>query len=182
MTAPASTASASFTVPTVTTDRLLLRAWHPDDIAPYSAMNADEETMRHNGGTFDTAGTWRLVSHLIGMWALRGYGMWAVELRATGEFIGRAGLYAAFEWPAVEAAWSIRRDLWGQGLATEAAAAAIAWGWSTLPDDHFISIIDPANIASQRVAEKVGFTVTGHGSVGPWKDQILYRLDRSPPG
>jgi RimJ/RimL family protein N-acetyltransferase len=165
-------------IPTVVTDRLILRAWRAEDITPYAAMNADEETMRFQDGTFDTAATFRLVTHLIGLWPMRGCGMWALESRETGEFVGRAGLYQGWDWPGVEAAWSVRRDLWGKGLATEAGSAAIAWGWRNLPVDHLISVITPENAASHRVASKLGFRVTGRGNVGPWKDQVLYRLDR----
>lgn len=171
-------APVSITIPTLVTDRLLLRAWRPEDIEPYAAMNADEETMRYMDGTIDAAATWRLVTHLLGMWPLRGFGMWALELRETGEFVGRAGLYEGWDWPGVEAAWSVRRDLWGRGLATEAGAAAVAWAWDNLPVDHLVSVIEPGNAASCRVAEKLGFRLEKRVDVGPWTDQLLYRLDR----
>ncbi|WP_238437262.1 MULTISPECIES: GNAT family N-acetyltransferase [unclassified Frankia] len=164
------------------TERLILRGWKPADIDPYAAMNADPEMMRHEGGTFGQAATFRLVAELIGLWPLRGCGMWALELRETGEFIGRAGLYEGWDWPGIEAAWTVRRDQWGRGLATEAAAAAIEWGWENLAADHLVSVITPENVASRRVAEKLGFRMTGRGDVGPWKDQALYRLDRPTAG
>lgn len=170
------------TIPTVVTERLILRAWRDSDIDPYAAMNADAEMMRYQNGTFDKAATFRLVTHLLGLWPLRGCGMWALELRETGEFVGRAGLYLGFDWPGVEAAWSVRRDLWGRGLATEAGAAAVAWGWEYLSVDHIISVITPENLASRRVAEKIGFRVESEGTdVGPWTNQVIYRLDRPNP-
>lgn len=166
------------TIPSLVTDRLVLRAWQPDDLEPYAAMNADEETMRYMDGTTSPAATWRLVTHLIGHWHLRGCGMWALELRETGEFVGRAGLYEGWDWPGVEASWTVRRDLWGRGLATEAGAAAVAWGWEQLAVEHLVSVIEPGNIASCKVAEKLGFHLERHVDVGPWKDQLLYRLPR----
>lgn len=171
------------TIPTLVTDRLILRAWRPADIEPYAAINSDAETMRHEGGTFGRSATFRLVSDLLGLWWLRGCGMWALESRATGEFVGRAGLYEGWEWPGIEAAWTVRRDLWGHGLATEAGMAAVAWGWANLQVDHLVSVITPENLASRRVAEKLGFRLETLGvDVGPWKDQALYRLDRPVSG
>jgi RimJ/RimL family protein N-acetyltransferase len=174
-----SDAPSVFEIPTLVTDRLILRAWRRDDLAPYAAMNADPLATAHQGGPTDLAHTFGIVIALMGMWTLDGHGMWALELRTTAEFIGRAGLYTDLGWPGVEAAWTVRRDLWGQGLATEAGAAAVAWGWEHLDVDHLISVITPANQASRRVAEKLGFRVEAENvNVGPWAGQVLYRLDR----
>lgn len=102
------------------TERLILRSFDIGDLEPYAAMNADEATMRFLGGPIDRVATWRVMAGLIGHWQLRGFGMWAVEDRASGEFVGRAGLYEQDGWPGTEVAWSIRRDRWNEGLATEA--------------------------------------------------------------
>lgn len=170
-------------IPNVTTERLTLRAWKPSDLEPYTVMNSDAETMRYMDGTFGAEHTERLVKHLMEMWPHRGFGMWALELRDSGEFVGRAGLYEDTGWPGVEVAWSVRRDLWNRGLATEAGAAAIRWGWKNLPVDHLITLPGTDNIASRRVAEKLGFRLETVGiEVGPWADQALYRLDRPSVG
>jgi len=95
----------------------------------------------------------------IGHWALRGYGMWIVEERATGQFLGRAGLYEEHGWPGLEVAWTIRRDRWGEGFATEGGAAALEYAFTQLSRDRVISIIHPDNVASSRVAEKLGLAV-----------------------
>ncbi|MEX5636422.1 GNAT family N-acetyltransferase [Parafrankia sp. FMc2] len=167
----------TISIPTLVTDRLVLRCWQPADLAPYAAMNADAETMRYMDGTIGRESSDRLVTHLIGHWHLYGFGMWALELRESGEFIGRAGLYGPTGWPGVEAAWSIRRDLWGQGLAVEAGQAAVHFARQHLRIDHLVSIIEPDHRASRRVAEKLHFGFVELADVGPWKEQAIYRLD-----
>jgi Acetyltransferases, including N-acetylases of ribosomal proteins len=122
--------------------------------------------------------TERLVTHLIGMWHLRGFGMWAVELREDGSFAGRAGLYQTSQWPDPEVAWSIRRDLWNRGLATEAGAAALRFGFDQCGLTRIISLPAPANAPSVRVAEKLGLTFEKVATVGPWKDTAIYAIDR----
>jgi RimJ/RimL family protein N-acetyltransferase len=171
-------APVTITVPTVVTERLVLRCWQPPDLAPYAAMNGDPETMTHLHGSIDFAATERLVTHLIGMWHLRGFGMWALELREDGSFAGRAGLYQAAEWPAPEVAWSVRRDLWNRGLATEAGAAAVDFGFAAAGLDRLITLPSPANRPSVRVAEKLGFIFDRIATVGPWKDSAIYVIDR----
>jgi RimJ/RimL family protein N-acetyltransferase len=165
-------------IPTIVTARLILRCWRPDDIAPYAAMNADDETMRYLGGTFDATATERLVSHLIGLWRIYGHGMWAIEKRETGEFLGRAGLYRAAGWPAPEMAWSLRRDHWGQGLATEAGAAALRYGFEVVGASRVISVIHPDNQASIRVAKRLGAAFTEIATIGAWKDSAVYEVTR----
>lgn len=82
--------------------------------------------------------------------------MWALIERATGRLIGRAGLYNPEGWPGLEAGWLLARDRWGQGLATEAGHAILAYAFTQLGVDHLISLIHPANTASIRVAERLG--------------------------
>ncbi|MBX6388023.1 MAG: GNAT family N-acetyltransferase [Frankia sp.] len=174
-----SAAPSVFEIPTLVTDRLILRAWRRADLDPYAAMNADPLARVYQGGPIDAAKSFEIVVALMGMWTLDGHGMWALELRSTGEFVGRAGLYIDLGWPGVEVAWTVRRDLWNQGLATEAGAAAITWGWEHLDVSHLFSVITPGNLASRRVAEKLGFHVQAENAdVGPWRGQVLYRLDR----
>lgn len=170
---------AKITVPSIVTQRLILRCWQPSDLDPYTAMNEDAETMAHLNGTMGYPATERLVTHLIGMWHLRGLGMWAVELREDGSFAGRAGLYRTCEWPDAEVAWSIRRDLWNRGLATEAGAAALRFGFTECGLDRIISLPSPDNTASVRVAEKLGLSFEKIAAVGPWKDSAIYAISRA---
>jgi RimJ/RimL family protein N-acetyltransferase len=172
-------APTNITIPTILTERLILRCWQSGDLAPYATMNEDAETMIHLHGTMDYAATERLVTHLIGMWHLRGFGMWAVELRDDGSFVGRAGLYQTSQWPDPEVAWSIRRDLWNQGLATEAGAAALAYGFGIIGLDRITSLPSAKNYASVRVAEKLGMRFERIATIGPWEDSSIYAIMRN---
>jgi RimJ/RimL family protein N-acetyltransferase len=165
-------------IPTLTTERLILRAFAAEDLEPYAVMNADPETMRYVGGPIDREATWRLMAMLLGHWDLRGYGMWALVERATGRFIGRAGLYNQEGWPGLEAAWTVARDRWGRGYATEAGWAALDYAFGVVDAEQVISIIHPDNAASIRVAEKLGETFDSsmklHG-----QERVVYGLPRS---
>src|SRR5204863_351124 len=89
--------------PTLVTERLILRPWRPEDFAPYARFSADEEAMRYlgrDGRPTDAAETWRTICLFIGHWYLRGYTLWAVEERASGEFVGRVGPWKPEGWPA----------------------------------------------------------------------------------
>ncbi len=104
----------------------------------------------------DREASWRSLAAHIGHWTLRGYGQWALERRADGRLIGRAGLWNPEGWFGVEVGWKLDRDAWGQGYATEAAWAAVEWAWRSLDVDRLISAIDPANAASLAVATRLG--------------------------
>jgi RimJ/RimL family protein N-acetyltransferase len=141
-------------VPTLTTDRLALRGWREEDLEPYAAITADPEVMRFMGGPLDRADTWRQMAFFAGHWELRGYGLWVVE--REGELIGRIGLLNPEGWPGLEVGWLLGRDAWGHGYATEAARAAMQFAWSELGAQELISLIAPDNVASQRVAQRLG--------------------------
>jgi len=121
-------------------------------------MVADPEVMRFigDGQTLDRGQSWRQVATHIGHWALRGYGQWALERREDGQFLGRAGLWNPPGWPGLEVGWKLARDAWGQGYASEAGGAAIEWAWATLECNQLISLIQPENARSIRVAKRLG--------------------------
>jgi RimJ/RimL family protein N-acetyltransferase len=120
-------------------------------------MVSEEEVMRHVGGrTLDRDQAWRSIGYVLGHWRIRGYGLWAVEERSSGDLIGRIGLYRPEGWPGLEVGWLVARERWGEGFATEGAAAAVRYGFETVGEDQLISVIMPANLASIRVAEKLG--------------------------
>ncbi|WP_372511958.1 GNAT family N-acetyltransferase [Frankia umida] len=166
-------------IPTVVTSRLILRGWRPEDLAPYAAMNADPETMRYLDGPFGVDATERLVTHLIGMWSLRGHGMWAVEDRGSGEFLGRAGSYIAQGWPGIEVAVSIRRDHWGRGLGTEAIRASLEFGFERLPVDELITSTHRDNTGMNSIAHRLGMNFRGVADVGPWRASNVYAITRA---
>lgn len=144
-------------VPVLETERLRLREICPDDVEAYCALCADAEVMRHLGGQpWDEQTAWRHLAMLIGHWTLRGYGSWAVEEKASGDFLGRVGFIHPAGWPEFEMGWALARASWGRGFATEAASAAKRYAFEEMGRSEFISLIAPGNVASQRVAQKLG--------------------------
>ena len=143
-------------IPTLETERLILRAWRDDDLDSYAAIVADPDTMRFLGGPMARNDAWRNMAMLIGHWVLRGHGIWAVERKSDGALMGRIGVQRPEGWPAIEVAWVLGRPYQGQGYATEAAKASLDWGFNTLPVAKLISLIDPENLASQAVAKRLG--------------------------
>jgi RimJ/RimL family protein N-acetyltransferase len=164
---------------TLTTDRLLLRPFRHEDIDAYAAFCADPEVMRFlgDGGTLARDDAWRQMAMLAGHWTLRGYGMWVLEERASGSFVGRAGLHYPDGWPEPEIGWALARPFWGRGLAYEAGRAAMDYAFMQLGWKRAISLIDAANTRSIRLAERLGerherdVTVRGH-HVGLYAIQV----------
>jgi RimJ/RimL family protein N-acetyltransferase len=145
--------------PTLETPRLILRGWRPEDFEAYTAMLADPETARfitRKGEPLTRQEAWSEMAFLTGHWQMLGHGMFVVEERATGAFLGRIGPLAPEGWPHFEIAWALVRAACGKGFAQEAARAAIDWSFETFALDRIISIIHPLNIASRRVAERIG--------------------------
>ena len=145
-------------VPEIRTERLLLRGLRHDDLDAYAAMYADPEVMQYleNGLPLDRAAAWRMMAVHLGHWLLRGYGQWALVEDATGDVVGRAGLWEPEGWPGLEVGWLLARPRWGQGFATEAGRAAIAYAFGVLGAEKVISLIRPENHLSVRVAERLG--------------------------
>jgi RimJ/RimL family protein N-acetyltransferase len=153
-------------VATVQTERLLLRRWRADDAAPLAALNADPEVMRFigRGAVLGRGLSDDLLYRFEREWRERGFGLWAVEeLSTPGALIGFCGLtvpmFLPDVLPAVEVGWRLARGAWGRGLATEAARAALAFGFG--PEHgmgEIVAVVDPDNVRSLRVAEKLGMT------------------------
>jgi RimJ/RimL family protein N-acetyltransferase len=144
--------------PRLETERLVLRMLREDDFEAYARIGADPEVARYlgNGKPLTRAEAWRSLAAHLGHWMLRGYGMLAVEEKATGAFIGRAGFFNPEGWPGFEIGWTLGREYWGRGYATEAARRLLAYAFVELGRDHVISVIQPENAASIRVAERIG--------------------------
>lgn len=142
----------------LTTSRLLLRQFVEDDLDALARIYADPETMQYlgTGATFSRQESWRAIGSMLGHWLLRGYGMWAVEERASGAMVGRVGFIEPEGWPGFELGWVIARSRRGRGYAPEAASAALRYAREVLGKARVISLIRPANAASIRVAEKIG--------------------------
>ena len=146
-------------IPQLRTERLVLRGFRQDDFEIYARSQADPEVVRYTSGTpVSRVDAWRSLAIMIGHWTLRGYGMWAVERRSDRAFLGRVGLWNPEGWPGLEVGWSLGKEYWGQGYATEAAHAAMGYAFLTQDIPLLISVIDVDNLASQHVAERLGET------------------------
>lgn len=146
-------------IPHLETDRLILRAMRAEDFEAWASFCADPEVVRYLWGEPQPrSDAWRAMAMTLGHWALRGYGMWAVERKSDGAFMGRVGMLNPEGWPGLEVGWTLGRTFWGQGYATEAALASMRYAFLTQPVDRIISCIDPENKASQAVALRVGET------------------------
>lgn len=148
---------------TLETERLLLRPFRGTDIDAYAAMCADPDVMRYIGvrSVLNRDDAWRQMAMFVGHWQLRGFGMWAVEERASGLLVGRVGLHFPEGWPDRELAWTLARPYWGRGFALEAARAALAHAFGPLGWHRVISLIDPDNRRSIRLAERLGERIEG---------------------
>lgn len=149
------------------TERLVLRGWNEDsDFAAYAALTAEEQVMRYLGGRpYSPTEAWRHMAMLVGHWHLRGYSHWAVEEKASGEFVGRIGFMNPVGWPGFELGWAIARSRWGRGYAPEGARAALRWARDRLKVRHVISCIQADNRNSIRVAEKIGERREGESEI-----------------
>ena len=145
--------------PVLYTDRLVLRMMSADDFEAYARIHGDDETQRYLQGRGMTRDeSYRSFSMLLGQWRIRGYGMWGVYEKETNELVGRVGFFHPDGWPGFEIAWTIARDRWGRGYATEAARRALRYAFEDLGQKHVISVIHPDNAASIAVAKKLGET------------------------
>ncbi|MGW5737310.1 MULTISPECIES: GNAT family N-acetyltransferase [Streptomyces] len=157
----------------IRTPRLVLRRWREADVAPMTAIHADPEVMRWIGdGSVHAEEEWTrsVMAMWEHEWRTEGFGLFAVEVRATGELAGFTGLsvphYLPEVLPAVEIGWRLGRSFWGQGLATEAARAALDFGLTDRGLERIISVVQVGNHASERVMNKLGLRVE-RGSVDP---------------
>jgi RimJ/RimL family protein N-acetyltransferase len=143
----------------IETERLLLRAWQPSDEAPFAALNADPDVTRYLSGPMRRDESDELLARIRGHWQEHGFGLYAVEVKQSGAFIGFVGLaipsFLPDVLPAVEVGWRLAREHWGNGYATEGARASLRHGFEELGLRQIVSIIDPRNAASVRVAQRL---------------------------
>jgi len=158
----------------IETPRLLLRVPGVEDLDPWAEMMADEEAARFIGGAMARSVCWRQLMTMIGSWHATGFAMFSVIERATGRWVGRLGPWMPDGWPGTEVGWAIVRDCWGRGYATEGATAATDWAFDHLGWTDVIHSIDPANVASQHVARKLGSRNRGRGVLpAPFQDSVI---------
>ncbi|MEQ8839961.1 MAG: GNAT family N-acetyltransferase [Acidimicrobiales bacterium] len=149
--------------PTIETERLVLRPLGEGDLDRYFAIHTapDVRASLHKPDSYSPDDAWTEMALMRGQWALRNSGQWAVELRDTGELIGRAGTHRPqrADWPGLECGWTFDPAHWGRGYATEAGRATVEWAFANHDDDHLYSVILPTNRPSQAVAKRLGFTL-----------------------
>ena len=152
--------------PTLETERLLLRPPIEEDLDGWAELMADENS-KFIGGPIARPATWRSMATMAGHWALRGFGMFSVVEKASGRWVGRLGPWLPDDWPGTEVGWGLLRSAYGKGYATEGAAAAMDWAFDKLGWSEVIHCIDPENVGSIRVAERLGSTNHGRGVLPP---------------
>lgn len=176
--------------PELETQRLRLRAWRREDRAPFAALNGDAEVMAFMPKALTRPESDALVDRIEAHFTEHGFGLWAVETRAEAAFVGFVGLsvprFAAPFSPAVEVGWRLARAQWGNGYATEAAAAALDFAFERVGLDEVVSFTVPANARSRRVMERLGMVQDRQGDFDhprlpeghPLRRHVLYRLSR----
>ncbi len=142
------------------TPRLILRAWRESDRAHFAAMSADPEVMAHLGGVQDRAASDATVDRLAAGQDKDGCCFWAIEDKASGDFLGFCGLrkggHAGTPVPdELEIGWRLKREAWGQGFAREAAEASLAWGWANRPEPRIAAWTVPENRASWGLMQRL---------------------------
>ena len=149
---------AMIEIPVLETERLRMVAFAEHHFEAYASMLADPTSTRFvgDGQPLDRMNAWRSMAMLLGHWALRGYGMWAVELKQTGEFVGRVGLHQPEGWPDLELGWMLLPTERGHGYATEAGRVALDYAFDKLKVQRLVSLIRTDNTASERVARRLG--------------------------
>jgi RimJ/RimL family protein N-acetyltransferase len=156
--------------PKLETARLILRPTAAEDFESWAALMADDAS-HFIGGPQARSVAWRGFISVAGAWAIQGYSMFSVIEKASGLWVGRVGPWVPEGWPGTEVGWAVAKPAYGKGYATEAATAAIDWAFETLGWTDVIHCIDPENIASQRVAERLGSTNRGPGQMpAPYED------------
>ncbi len=161
------------------------------DHEPFAALNADPVVMEYFPDLLTRQQSDGLIEAIESGFDRRGFGLWAVEVRATGTFIGFTGLsepsFGAHFTPAVEVGWRLERAAWGEGYATEAARASLAFGFEEVGLDQIVSFTSAENMRSRAVMERVGMTRNpdddfkhpGLPDAHPLRRHVLYRIGRA---
>lgn len=163
------------TAPTLTTERLTLRGHVMADFEPLYELFASDRA-RFMGGPIPRKDTWYWVAAEVGSWELQGFGSWGVETH-DGQFVGQVGLNKPVHFPEIELGWTLLAEHEGKGYGTEAATAALHWGWQQ-GFDTLVSYIDPENSRSIALARRLGASADPHAARPEGetpKETIVYR-------
>jgi RimJ/RimL family protein N-acetyltransferase len=149
--------------PTIETARLILRPTALSDFERWCDFQSDPETTRFIGGVKTPAEVWRILMTCAGAWSLTGVCFFSVIEKESGQWLGRIGPWFPHQWPGTEVGWSLHRDAMGKGYALEASVASMDYSVNVLGWDDIIHTIDPGNIASAKLAERLGSVNRGPG-------------------
>ena len=171
--------------------RLLMRQWRDDDLPAFAQMCADPQVMRYFPQVLTRLESAKMIGRVRGHFAEYGYGLWALERKDSGQFIGFTGLNvlgfdAAFT-PAVEICWRLAREHWGLGYASEAAWTVLAAGFEHIDLDEIVSLTALSNLPSQKVMQAIGMQHAAaddfdHPKLAldhPLRRHVLYRINRA---
>ena len=161
------------TIPTLTTERLILRAPVVDDFPTYALLLASPRAA-YMGGPYTRRAAWGLFCHDVACWELFGHGGLMIDLRTTGECVGQVGINHGPLFPEKELGWQLYEGQEGRGYATEAAMALRDWAARALRLDGLVSYVHPENLASAAVAERLGATLDPN-ALKPNPDALVYR-------
>jgi 3-dehydroquinate dehydratase / shikimate dehydrogenase len=174
----------------IDTDRLVLRRWQPDDVAPFASLNVDPRVMEFFPATLSRAESETMISKIEERMSQHGFGLWAAELKGTKDFIGFIGLSMCQGMPfspCVEIGWRLAFDHWGKGYAQEGARAALAFGFEKMRLEEIVSFTTVGNLRSRHVMDRIGMTHDAKGDFDhpqlpkdhPLIKHVLYRKVRS---
>lgn len=151
--------------PMLETERLILRPPQAEDFDGFAEMQGDADASRFIGGHVTRAEAWRRFLWQPGAWFVQGFGMFGVIEKASGLWMGQIGPWKPEGWPGNEIGYAFHPRAWGKGYATEAGTAAIDWAFANLGWNDIIHCIDPGNIPSQKVAQRLGSAKKGPGKL-----------------
>lgn len=159
--------------PILETSRLVLRPPQTEDFEGFCTLAADPDTARFIGGVQARESVWRALCTITGAWMIRGFSMFSVIEKETGQWIGRLGPWQPEGWPGTEVGWGLLKSAWGRGYAVEGASAAMDYAVDILGWDEIIHCIEEENTPSIRVAERLGSrTLRTAPAPLPFKDVV----------
>jgi RimJ/RimL family protein N-acetyltransferase len=173
--------------PPIATPRLNLRQWQPPDYAHFAALNADPVVMEFFPALLSEEQSNAMAAKIQATIAHQGWGFWAVEIKATGDFAGFVGLHEPGYHlpcsPCVEVGWRLDKAFWGKGYATEAGTAALDFAFNTLQLTEVVSFTSVLNLKSQAVMQRLGMQNTGQNFLHPMvpegdrlQEHVLYKI------
>ncbi|MBA3454431.1 MAG: GNAT family N-acetyltransferase [Deltaproteobacteria bacterium] len=163
----------------ITTPRLILRPWRDEDAAPFAALNADPAVMEQFPALLTSAESAAMCERIRSQFTREPFGLWAVEVPGIAPFIGFTGLSRPAWWPeVVEVGWRLAHAYWGEGYATEAARAALDWGFRSVALDEIVAFVVPSNVRSQRVMDRLGMKRDFDGDFDHPNVPVGHRLRR----